>query len=216
MSEQIKHWSQVEYLHESVANPYIHIRGRHSYYSAAWSGSFEQSVVRYLYGDEYSLASWTPEWEIDELFIGDYVCIGAEAVILMGGNSTHRMDWFSLYPFTEHITQAYQGKGNTHIDDGVWIGMRAMILPGIHIGEGAVVAAGSVVTKDVLPYQIVAGNPAQVVKSRFSQPIIEQILACKLYQRSEQELVRLRPYLCSDDWDALQEQLAMMDQSSDD
>lgn len=98
-----KHWSRVEYLHESVRNPNIHIRGTHSYYSDAWSGSFEQSVVRYLYGDEYSLQAWDPLWPIDQLYIGDYVCIGAQAVILMGGNHTHRMDWFSLYPFVETL-----------------------------------------------------------------------------------------------------------------
>lgn len=65
-----KHWSQVELLHETVSNPNIHVRGTHSYYSAAW----------------------TSQWPVDQLHIGNYVCIGAEAVILMGGNHTHRMD----------------------------------------------------------------------------------------------------------------------------
>lgn len=51
-----KHWSKVELLADTVQNPNIHIRGKHSYYSNAWTGSFEQSVVRYLYGDEFSLA----------------------------------------------------------------------------------------------------------------------------------------------------------------
>lgn len=50
-----KHWSKIEYLHQSVKNPNIHIKGKHSYYSDAWTGSFEETVVRYLYGDEYSL-----------------------------------------------------------------------------------------------------------------------------------------------------------------
>lgn len=104
-----RHWSKVELLHETVANPNIHIKGRRSYYSNAWSGSFEESVVRYLYGDAYSLEAWTPQWPIDQLFIGDCVCIGAEAVILLGGNHTHRTDWFSLYPFAEVILDAYQG-----------------------------------------------------------------------------------------------------------
>lgn len=132
-----RHWSKVELLHESVTNPNIHIKGTRSYYSDAWSGSFEQSVVRYLYGDPYSLSAWTPQWPIDQLHIGDCVCIGAEAVILLGGNHTHRTDWFSLYPFPEVILDAYKGKGDTHIMDGAWIGMRAMIMPGVTIGEGA-------------------------------------------------------------------------------
>ena len=68
----------------------------------------------------------------------------------MGGNHTHRMDWISLYPFAESIEACYQERGNTVLKDGCWIGMRAMIMPGVTIGEGAVVAAGAVVTKDTL------------------------------------------------------------------
>lgn len=78
-----KHWSRVKYLHETVKNKNIIIKGQHSYYSDCWDNGFEASVVRYLYGDEISL-QWEPLWEIDKLYIGDYVCIGAEAVILMG------------------------------------------------------------------------------------------------------------------------------------
>ena len=89
-----KHWSRVEYLHETHRNPNIILKGTHSYYSDAWSGCFEEAVVRYLYGDAYSVSHYESRWEPDKLRIGDYVCIGAEAVILMGGNNTHRMDWF--------------------------------------------------------------------------------------------------------------------------
>lgn len=84
MKTKDKHWSRVEYLHENVKNPNIHIKGKHSYYSDAWTGSFEETVVRYLYGDEFSLKNWQPQWEIDQLFIGDYVCIAAEVIIMLG------------------------------------------------------------------------------------------------------------------------------------
>lgn len=124
-----KHWSKVQNLAETVKNPNIVIKGRHSYYSDAWSGSFEDYCVRYLYGDEYSLAHWEPQWKTDKLYIGDYVCIGAETVIIMGGNSTHRTDWFSSYPHLDKLPELYCSKGDTVIADGVWIGMRAMILP---------------------------------------------------------------------------------------
>jgi Acetyltransferase (isoleucine patch superfamily) len=201
----MKHWSIVEYLHESVKNPNIHVRGTHSYYSNAWSGSFEESVVRYLYGDEYSLKSWEPQWPIDQLHIGDYVCIGAEAVILLGGNSTHRLDWFSLYPFPETIVQSYCGKGDTIIGNGAWIGMRAMILPGVTIGEGAVVAAGAIVTKDVAPYAIVAGNPAELVRKRFPEAVIESLLELDIYSWDQDKFLKLRPYLCSDDLKAMKD-----------
>ena len=74
--------------------------------------------------------------EYNKLYIGNYVCIGAEAVILMGVNNTHRMDWQSCYPFMQKIKKAYVAKGDTVIGDGVWLGMRAMIIPGVKIGEG--------------------------------------------------------------------------------
>ncbi|MBP6562756.1 MAG: CatB-related O-acetyltransferase [Neisseriaceae bacterium] len=193
-----KHWSIVSYLHDTVTNPNIHIKGDKSYYSAAWTGSFEDSVVRYQYGDDYSLAHWTPAWPIDQLYIGNYVCIGAEAIILMGGNHTHRTDWFSLYPFIDHIEAAYVGKGDTVIHDGVWIGLRAMIMPGLTLGEGAVIASGAIVTKDVAPYTIVAGNPAKPVRARFAPDTIAQLLALNIYAWPEAKFNALRPLLCDD------------------
>jgi chloramphenicol O-acetyltransferase type B len=198
-----KHWSKVEYLHTSVTNPNIHIRGTRSYYSDAWTGCFEQSVVRYHYGDEYSRTAWTPQWPIDQLYIGDYVCIGAEAIILMGGNHTHRTDWFSLYPFGEVILDAYQGKGDTRIADGAWIGMRAMIMPGVSIGEGAIVASGAIATKDVAPYTIVAGNPAKPVRSRFDAETVAKLLNLRLYEWPSDKFESLRHLVCNTDIDAL-------------
>lgn len=197
-----KHWSKVEYLHKTVKNSNIIIKGQHSYYSDCWDQGFEASVVRYLYGDEESL-KWKPLWHIDQLYIGDYVCIGAEAVILMGGNHTHRADWFSLYPFMETIEEAYQSKGDTHIHDGAWIGMRAMIMPGITIGEGAIIAAGSIVTKNVEPYAIVGGSPAQLVKYRFPPEIIQQLLALHIYDWAPEKFQVLRPFLTQNNIEAL-------------
>ena len=207
-----RHWSKVELLHETVANPNIHIKGQRSYYSNAWTGSFEDSVVRYLYGDPYSLSAWEPQWPIDQLHIGDCVCLGAEAVILLGGNHTHRTDWFSLYPFAEVILDAYQGKGDTVIKDGAWIGMRAMIMPGVTIGEGAVVASGAIVTKDVAPYAIVAGNPAVPIRKRFSDAVIEALLALDVYGWPEEKFEALRPLLCANDIDALMKAVERYDQ----
>lgn len=200
---QSKHWSKVELLHETVKNPNIHLRGTHSYYSDAWTGSFEESVVRYHYGDDYSLKTWEPMWPIDQLYIGDYVCIGAEAVILMGGNHTHRTDWFSLYPFPEVILDAYIGKGDTRIGNGAWIGMRAMVMPGITIGEGTVVASGAIVTKDVAPYSIVAGNPAAAIRPRFPAAAITRLLELDMYNWDEAKFTALRKYIASQKIDAL-------------
>lgn len=149
------------------------------------------------------MAAWESQWPVDQLHIGDYVCIGAEAVILMGGNHTHRTDWFSLYPFVETIAEAYVGKGDTVIGDGAWIGMRAMIMPGLTIGEGAVIASGAIVTKDVAPYTIVAGNPAKPVRQRFPSATVEAVLALEIYQWDKAKFDALKPQLCGDDFDAL-------------
>lgn len=197
-----KHWSKYELLHEVVQNPNIHIKGQHSYYSDCWDDGFEQSVVRYLQGDEQS-RDWQLAWDVDQLYIGDYVCIGSEAVILMGGNHTHRMDWFCLYPFLEHIEEAYIGKGDTVIGDGAWIGMRAFIMPGIKIGEGAVIAANSVVVKDVEPYSIVGGNPAKSINYRFSADVIGELLPLKIYDWPDAKFTELKPLICSSDFMAL-------------
>jgi len=193
----------MEMLHQTVKNKNITIRGTHSYYSDAYDNGFERSVVRYLHGDEQTCHR-EPPWEIDKLYIGDYVCIGAEAVILMGGNHTHRHDWFSLYPFMDNITEAYQSKGDTHLDDGCWIGMRAMIMPGVRIGEGAIVAANSVVTKDIAPYTIAGGNPAKPISLRFEQDTVERLLALNIYQWPEQKFIALKNHICESNIAALE------------
>lgn len=209
-----KHWSRVEYLHEHVKNPNIHIKGTHSYYSNAWTGSFEETVVRYLYGDEYSLKHWEPQWEIDQLYIGDYVCIAAEVIIMLGGNHNHRMDWFCLYPFADNYVQSYQGRGNTIIKDGVWLGMRSVIMPGITIGEGAVIATNSVVTQDVEPYSIVAGSPAKIIKKRFADSVIERLLKLDIYSWNREKFNGLKQYICNNEIDVLEEQSAKYDSLS--
>ncbi|HCE3562265.1 TPA: CatB-related O-acetyltransferase [Vibrio parahaemolyticus] len=176
-----KHWSKVQYLHQVVQNANIHIKGTHSYYSDCWDNDFEQSVVRYLLGDEIS-KQWQPRWEVDQLYIGDYVCIAAEAVILMGGNHNHRTDWFCLYPFLDDVERSYQSRGDTIIGDAVWIGMRAMIMPGVTIGEGA---------------------PAKPIKTRFDSETIDKLLALKMYSWDEAKFNALRSFICGNDIEQL-------------
>ncbi|GAB3521480.1 CatB-related O-acetyltransferase [Photobacterium alginatilyticum] len=212
MKNQInKTWTKTQLLSDVVTNKNIIVKGSHSYYSDYWDDGFEQSVVRYLLGDELTRDAPT-QWEVDKLYIGDYVCIAAEVVILMGGNHNHRVDWFSLYPFMDHIEESYIGKGDTHIGDGCWIGMRAMIMPGVRVGEGAVIAANSVVTKNVEPYSIVGGNPAKHIRYRFSREVIDKLVEFDIYSWPEDKFDSLKPYLCSSDLTALERAIKDYDQ----
>ena len=91
-------------------------------------------------------------------------------ILKMGASDT-----YGVYPFVEQIETSYEPKGDTIIENDAWIGMNAMIMPGVTIGEGAIVAAGSVVAKDVPPYTIVGGNPAKEIKKRFTNNEIEKL-----------------------------------------
>lgn len=202
----VKHWCEFEFISKTVKNPNIHIRGNYSYYSAYWDQGFERCVVRYL----HEKAS-TAEKPIDQLYIGNFVSFGAECVIMMGGNHMHRPDWISTFPFDR---RSFLAAGDTHIADGCWIGSRAMIMQGVKLGEGSIVAAASVVTKDVPAYAIVAGVPAQVIKYRFCNQDIVDLLALKLYQRDEKQILALREQLQSDDVQALIRYLVQLDQDT--
>lgn len=132
------------------------------------------SVGKHSYGDLH-IYCWDPE--VEKLVIGNYCSIAEHVTFLLGGN--HKYDCISTFPFKvlmhNHENEAYS-KGHIILEDDVWIGLHAMILSGVRIGQGAIVAAGSVVANDVPPYSIVAGNPAKVVKKRFSDEIIEVLL----------------------------------------
>lgn len=109
----------------------------------------------------------------------------------------------------DKLPELYCSKGDTVIGDGVWIGMRAMILPGVTIGEGAVIAVGSVVTKDVPPYTLVGGNPAREIKKRFDEKVIERLLKLHIYDLPEKEQARLHDLVCGNDIDALEKAIML-------
>ena len=117
------------------------------------------------------------------IFIGNYCSIAPEVYFLADGE--HRHDLISTYPFVSRYFDTDEdknSKGNIVVKDDVWIGFRVTILSGVTIGQGAIIAAGSVVTKDIPPYAIVGGVPAKVIKYRFSKEIIEKLLLVADYK----------------------------------
>lgn len=201
MSEQLcDHWSKVEWLHKTVKNRNIILKGTHSYYSGYYDGKFEDTVVRYLYGDEYSTdpkKGWKSLWNIDQLILGDYVQIAPEVKIIMGGNHTHNTKFISTYPFLtpEAIQRAYEGAGDTVIGNDVWLGMSSMVMPGVKIGNGVIVAANAVVTRDLPSYAFAAGTPAKVIRYRFSPEEISLLEKIKWWDWPEEKVRALLPLI---------------------
>lgn len=131
-------------------------------------------IGKYSYGP-IEVFSWDKEKE--SLEIGNFVSIASGVKFILGGN--HEVKTFTTYPFKvmcfNEKVEAWT-KGPVVIKDDVWIGMDSLILSGVTIAQGAIVAARSVVTKDVPPYSIVAGNPAKIIKYRYSQEVIKEML----------------------------------------
>ncbi|EGJ50831.1 CatB-related O-acetyltransferase [Desulfocurvibacter africanus] len=120
----------------------------------------------------------------DRLIIGKFCAIAAGAKFIMNGGN-HFMAGFTTYPFTLFgdgwdtalpKLPDFPFRGDTVVGNDVWLGYDCLLMPGVKIGHGAVVASRSVVTKDVPPYAIVAGNPARVVRTRFDEQTIELLL----------------------------------------
>ena len=111
------------------------------------------------------------------LKIGSYCSIGPNVAFVLCAE--HPINTVSSFPFRVKIMgEQFEAisKGNIIVDDDVWFGYGAIVMSGVHIGQGAVIAAGSVVTKDVPPYAVVGGCPAKIIKYRFTPDIIEEML----------------------------------------
>lgn len=147
--------------------------------------------------------------------IGRYCSIGPEAVV--GGLGRHPTHWLSTHPvFYSTIRQAgvsfsdrdyFQELLPVEVGNDVWIGARAMILDGVTIGDGAVIAAGAVVTKDVEPYTIVGGVPARKIRDRYPQKIKERLLAIRWWEQPAEELRKAAALFRVDAPDAVERML---------
>lgn len=128
----------------------------------------------------------------ESLVIGNYVSIANKVVFILGGN--HRIDSLSTFPFYSKLIKLNPEidsltKGPIIVEDDVWIGYGAIILSGVCLKKGCVVAAGSVVTKDVPSYAVVGGNPAKIIKFRFDKEIIEELFCFNISDIKESEII---------------------------
>lgn len=146
------------------------------------------------------------DWnEGSTLVIGAYCSIALNVQILLGGN--HHPEWLTTYPFSAMLPgeapHSEFSRGDVIIGNDVWVCTSSIILSGVKIGDGAVISAGAVVTRDVEPYSIVAGNPARHVRWRFDELIRTKLLEIAWWNWSVDEVARIAPILCSENIDAL-------------
>lgn len=148
------------------------------------------------YGEAY-IYSWG-EGAVAE--IGAYTSFAFGVKILLGGG--HTVDWATTYPFSvvwPGTIAAFPGhprtNGDVKIGNDVWVGAEALILSGVTIGDGAVIAARAVVTHNVPPYAIVGGNPARVIRERFDAVIVKRFLEIKWWSWDRERIARALPFL---------------------
>ena len=163
---------QICFIKNTVNNPKI-IIGDYTYYDDPEdSENFERNVLYH-----YSFSQ-------DKLIIGKFCALATGIKFMMNG-ANHKTSGFSTYPFYifgngwEKVTpqdEELPFKGDTIVGNDVWIGYESIIMPGVTIGDGAIVAAKSVVVNDVPPYCVVGGNPAKVIKQRFDDETIKSLL----------------------------------------
>ena len=152
----------------------------------------------------------------EKLIIGKFCSIACGTKFLFNC-ANHTLKSLSTYTFPlfyeewelekSNITTAWDNKGDIVIGNDVWIGYEAVIMAGVHIGDGAIIAARTVVTKDVPPYTIVGGTPAKEIRKRFDAEIIQQLLLLKWWNWSTDKIRQCLPYIAGG---KLNELLAIM------
>lgn len=150
---------------------------------------YKNNIGKYTYGEPI-IYDWN---DGSTLTIGNYTSITNGVVIMLGGGG-HNPEFVSTYPFPSAPKlwgeyKEYKIKnGSVNIGNDVWIGYGVIILPGVSIGDGVVIGTGTVVAKDVPPYSIVIGNPAKVIKKRFSDKEIKKLLEVKWWDWPEEKI----------------------------
>ena len=186
------------YVKPTIRNPNI-IVGDFTYIA---DSEFESHVTNYY------------PWSRDKLIIGKFCQIAAGVEFVMN-DANHQMNTVTTFPF--YTLEGWEMnapdpsempfKGDTVIGNDVWIGQKAVILPGVQIGDGAIIGANSVVGSNVAPYTIVIGNPARVLRKRFDDELTDLLLRFKWWDKSIDEIDRLIPILTCSDLGKVKEEL---------
>lgn len=190
---------QVCFIKNTVSNPNI-IIGDYTYYDDPEdSENFERNVLYH-----YPFIG-------DKLIIGKFCALAKGVHFIMNG-ANHKMSGFSTYPFQifgngwEKVmpqSHEFPFKGDTIVGNDVWVGYESMIMPGVKIGDGAIIAAKSVVVSNVAPYTIVGGNLAKPIKQRFPSEIVNALLEISWWNWSIEKISRNLDKIVSNDINAL-------------
>ncbi|MCI8866664.1 MAG: CatB-related O-acetyltransferase [Anaerotignum sp.] len=193
---------QTVYLKNTITNPAI-IVGEYTMYNDFVNdpAQFERNNVLYHYPVNH-----------DRLMIGKFCSIACGAKFLFN-SANHSLSSLSTYPFPifyeewgldrKNVAEAWGNKGDIVIGNDVWIGYEAVILAGVTVGDGAVIGARAMVTKDVPPYTIVGGVPAKPIRKRFSEETISEMLALKWWDWPKERIARNIPAIQSGRLDLL-------------
>ena len=185
---------QTVYLNAVIKDPLIEV-GDYTIYNdfVADPLLFEKNNVLYHYPIHR-----------EKLIIGKFCSIACGTKFLFNC-ANHSLKSLSTYTFPlfyeewelekSNITTAWDNKGDIVIGNDVWIGYEAVIMAGVHIGDGAIIAARAVVTKDVPPYTIVGGTPAKEIRTRFDAEVIQQLLLLKWWNWSTDKIRKCLPYI---------------------
>lgn len=194
----LPYYNRLCFLKNIVKNPNI-IVGDYTYYDDFDNVENFEKNVKYHF-----------DFIGDKLIIGKFCMIASDVKFIMNG-ANHLTNALSTYPFAifgngwEHAMEGktYPQKGDITIGNDVWIGYNATIMAGVTIGDGAIIATNATVVKDVEPYAIVGGNPAQTLKKRFPEETIQQLLALKWWDWDIEKITRNVQHLTGNQIDHL-------------
>ncbi len=194
----LPHYNRLCFLKNIITNPNIMV-GDYTYYDDFKDVNNFEKNVKYHF-----------DFIGDKLIIGKFCMIASDVTFIMNG-ANHLTSAISSYPFAIFENgwevamegKNYPTKGDTIIGNDVWIGYKVTIMPGIKIGDGAILASNSTISKDVAPYTVVGGNPAKEIKKRFSQETIDKLLTIQWWDWPVEKITANLQHLTSGNVEAL-------------